>query len=481
MIGELIIKDLSKRNGISILMKTQFLSTLTNKKARTIFFLTLLYLQGVEAGQSFKNCLQYELSDTTAYDNLLKYPFPSGVLDPNHVTGALNVCCNATSCYRDAFSCNSFYFPCGRLGQNVYCGTWLWRVGSKKCWGVVGDGQVTTVSSAGACSSSQTNISFTASLISTQSLVGLSQGYAICGSGDSFSSSCMSLWDKCNWDNNGWNCFSINTNYQYCSVQWQAPWPGSAANNPYPIPFETTTASTITSSTATPTTLPSPTTSSSNDHLVEKIAITVGLVAGISLISGLTYYYCKKKRSRQSTLEDNSLQLEEQTSSHHNDLPPLPFDPKFNFEDNQQTNQRSVVDLNYQPQSSTHTPPLRPVPGLTFNSRTQLINHLKQKLVSHQQLWSDYLDANSLLLNNPQSQVAMRGFYQIQSQLLQFLTISEIELLKQTPLQTTSQFSIPQTENEYFGITENYSEEARHPQGEYFETRNPQGISNYHY
>jgi len=58
-----------------------------------------------------------------------------------------------------------------------------------------------------------------------------------------------------------------------------------------------------------------------------------------------------------------------------------------------------------------------------------LINQLKNKLVDSEQLWNNYLEVNNLLNNNPNSQILMQNFSQIQSQLLQILTISEIGLL----------------------------------------------------
>ena len=45
--------------------------------------------------------------------------------------------------------------------------------------------------------------------------------------------------------------------------------------------------------------------SSNNSHLVEKIAIPVGAVVGTITVGGVTYYLCKKRKSKQSRQVDN--------------------------------------------------------------------------------------------------------------------------------------------------------------------------------
>ena len=276
-------------------MKKQLLSTLTQKKAWALFFLTLLHLKRGEAGQAFKNCLLNRLNDTTSYDILTKQSFPS---DSELKFGfTINICCSKSDCHYENFcSLNElpYYFACARTNQtnqDIVCGTWGTEV---HCTGVIGGEPIKNNFIRKDCPP-PTSISDSIYNISKSALSGLEQGYANCVSEKV---GWCNQWNSCNWDNGGWSCFKVG-----CFIQWPAPWPGPADKNPF-IQSPVATQTAISTHTAT-TIPPSPTTLPEDNHLVEKILIPIGIVIGISLLSGLTYYLWKKRKKQSEDLQSN--------------------------------------------------------------------------------------------------------------------------------------------------------------------------------
>ena len=74
-------------------MKLNLPSTLTQQKAWSLFFLTLLHLKTSEAGQAFKNCLRGGMGDDAAYDALSNYYSSLASIKK----GWTDLCCTGTN------------------------------------------------------------------------------------------------------------------------------------------------------------------------------------------------------------------------------------------------------------------------------------------------------------------------------------------------------------------------------------------------
>jgi hypothetical protein len=91
-------------------MKLNLPSTLTREKMLTIFLLTFLQSNGVEAGRNFMNCLNRASSvSTNPYNNLVNF-----ITTRNLVNGQ-EFCCDN---YHDFSNCRTSFASCDR-GLNV--------------------------------------------------------------------------------------------------------------------------------------------------------------------------------------------------------------------------------------------------------------------------------------------------------------------------------------------------------------------------
>lgn len=437
-------------------MKLNLPTTLTSQKISSLLLLTLLQVKDSEAGNAFKNCLT-AIGDTTSYNNLLSYPFPAGELGetPSY---QLVLCCNGSQCQL-GITCTNF-FVCARVGGKITCRS---RAGS--CVGIIGNEPITTSTTdrqddSYCANSSVSIVTPLTNCLKTDTPDGLEQGYArysvtFCPPSE------HGLWD-CSWDNQGITC----TNIHVCWLQFPFTWPGSADKNPStyiytPTSTQTSIAtSTTTSATLTPTNL-----TETNDNSAEKIWIPVGSsITGTGIIGGLTYYYCKKKRNRKKNnltittnqeAEDNNNLKIETIELKERELPVI--------NEEITTIKAEVQEISEETNElATLTPPSSPLPYrspqqfISIDPKEQLLIQLKNKLVGQEQLWSDYLEVNQLLMANPTSQFITNNFNNLQNQLLQFLTIGEITLLLEN--QNINQVRSPQTE-----YTE-FIEVARSPQ-----------------
>jgi hypothetical protein len=188
----------------------------------------------------------------------------------------------------------------------------------------------------------------------------------------------------------------------------------------------------------------------------------VGTVTGTALISGLTYYYCKKKRTIK---KDNLIIANSQNQEVEDDnLKTEVIETKERLTEDIGISREGVSEISEitTNQLATLTPPSSPLPQrgsqqlINLNHKELLLTQLRNKLFGNEQLWNDYLEVNQLLIANPTSNLILKHFNQIQDELLQFLTIGEITLLLEN--QTINQVRNPQTE--YIQAIE----EVRNPQ-----------------
>jgi len=157
--------------------------------------------------------------------------------------------------------------------------------------------------------------------------------------------------------------------------------------------------------------LPSPTNLPTGDHLIEKIAIPLGSITGVSLTSFLTYYFCKRKKQRKAKLmlENNSLaetnDLETQEIEltkkelttpelNSNFIQPEQNDLSFALSEQ---NDLSLVQSEQKIELAeavpvekliTFTPPTSPVPQTVerISAKQMLLNELKARLIGSEDL-----------------------------------------------------------------------------------------------
>lgn len=268
-------------------MKLNLPSTWTSEKITSLIFLTWLSANQVNAGQAFNNCLiDYNNAyNKSSYNLLLNYPFES----QTNITdgGLLRICCSDIQCSSTPFNlhCKKYVlidFFCNKLSSGIFC-----KFGFG-CGGMVGDTPITTNTTfREGCAYHNVSLATMADYLVTVPLAnftGLEHGYALYIWPRSSS---FPRWDNCGWDNGGWTCafVSMDTDKD-CRLQWPAPWPGSAENNPFPLSVTTSVSSTV-------STTPLP---ENNPQLAEKIAIPIGTAVGVGSASGLAYYFWKKRK-----------------------------------------------------------------------------------------------------------------------------------------------------------------------------------------
>ncbi|WNE40636.1 MAG: hypothetical protein mread185_000093 [Mycoplasmataceae bacterium] len=406
-------------------MKANLPSTWTSQKIGSLLLLSLLHLQEIEAGESFRNCLKHLANDTSSYDLLLKFPFNSNNLINNDEQLELN--CNSSQCTVVDFNKSNFY--CRKFLDKIFCGQY-----PTCCTGIVGNQSITERksvygSNCQVLSENRDKFDLMMNIFNSNKEFNFTQNYALFNGTDSD----YSLRTFCNWDNGGWVCPRFEPRKEYCHMEWPTSWPGPIDKNPAPW-------ITPTSSSSDPTiTNPLPTASPNNNdnHLAEKIVIPIATVSGTSLIAGLTYYYCKKRKNKQSA-SSLSISNNERVEA-----------------ENSKTEDIELVANELAKLTPPHTPDPQRSPQQLNDPKELLLTQLRNRLIGQEQLWNDYLEVNQLLTANPASNLILKNFNQIQNQLLQFLTIGEIALL----LENEASNSVRNPHTEY---TE-FIEEVRNP------------------
>lgn len=432
-------------------MKINLPSIRTNQKIGSLLLLTLLNSKRVEAGQAFKNCLTYVDNDNLFYNSLLSYPWTSNDVINNG--GLIDMCCNKSGqCSPVTIgTCPTKTFYCNKFAQSIFCSRSSAN-GLRTCQGIVGEDNITTNITLGNCLSYNASlhpiIDYFAKLPASQ-FTGIDQNYAVyvCPAG----SPCGGL-DKCAWDNGGWLCSLIINSKSIvnnCYLQWTSPFPNYNLNTP---------SQTITNSIIVPTDPP-------NEHLVEKIVIPIGTVTGTSLIAGLTYYYCKKKRTKKNDLIiANSQNQEAKKNSLKTEFVELKETELEAINENQTISRSKVPEI-----SEAKINQLETLNSSSSNlsQKELLLVQLRNKLLGNEQLWNDYLEANKLLISNPISQFVINNLNNLQNQLLQIFSPTELDLLLENE-NASNQVRNPQTE--YINLIEEVrgSQSTRYGNPQYY-------------
>lgn len=262
-------------------MKIQILSTLAQQKYWQLLLLTSLWIKKIEAGQALKNCLLTEYSDRISYEVMINF-IPS-LMDK----GANYFCCDKAQCIAPTQAtciepnAVGFWWGGRRDSQNNIYSVQVDKQRGPRCYGILGDTPITKNATVDFCYYRNLELAYVANFIASVKpvdMTGINNGYATYFCPNPFCSQNFTF----GWDNGGW---LANTWSYDCNFQWPAPWPGPADKNPFYIPIN-------------------------NNHLVEKIAIPVGVLTGTGALGG-AYYLHKKKKRRQQTLMNDNLKLEE--------------------------------------------------------------------------------------------------------------------------------------------------------------------------
>jgi hypothetical protein len=204
-------------------MKSNLPSTLTSQKMKALFLITLLQKTGVNAGQTFKNCLTGAVPNDNSYDSLLKYSWSNDTAINNGWKSQL--CCtrSLSECSSDTTSCDlnsATKFSCNKLDQEIIC------IGASNnpsktliCGGIVGDESIKAIASLNSTNCPDTSKTF--DYLKSSKTRGLE-----CPKG----SACENY--GCYLDNGGWTCFPnfddiFNLNNTSCYLQF----PSSSPND----------------------------------------------------------------------------------------------------------------------------------------------------------------------------------------------------------------------------------------------------------
>ena len=252
-------------------------TTWTKKKMTSLLLIGWLSVNGVEAGQTFKNCLAYNHYDTV-YNSLLNYPFNSDTIVNSG--GKLQLCCGRSFQCSSATQCNSsnnnfILFACNKINQKITCIGVSVNGTTPICGGIVGDMVINSNYSAGVGACPDINSIANYLTVSDDVNKNTNNGYSFlaCPTG----SPCENF--DCAWDNGGWTCFPDFGNIldnATCYLQFPAPFPGSTASSNTPN-------------------------SSVNNSIsvLPKVIIPVVTTTGVITIGG-AIYYCYKKSKKKS-------------------------------------------------------------------------------------------------------------------------------------------------------------------------------------
>lgn len=399
-------------------------TTWTKKKMASLFLMTWLSVNGVEAGQGFKSCLASH-NDDTSYNGLLNFGFANNV-DINNGK-VLSVCCNSSSqCSSSLWTstCNSgsYKFFCVKVSQLIACGKE--RV---ECNGIIGDALITGNTTVGKCPSGITTID---NYLKTIVPVEIENIYVYWHCLDG--SPCSGL--ECSWDNGGLTCYSYLINElvsNNCYLQWPTPFPKGLDTTTTSLVEKPTTTTQQIVSTVTTNSLPS---DDNNPYLTEKITIPIGTVVGVIAIGGTTYLICKKRKKK------NNSQSKEQLIELKN-LPELPEEEKDNYQQleisahevvpNFPQIQQELLEDNQQLKAEIARLKRESVEREISAKKSEwnnLFNSVKNKLnESNQELLNDLLETQEELLKNTTGEFARKQFEKTKSRLSKQLTSEEIE------------------------------------------------------
>lgn len=247
----------------------------------SLLLFTWLRIDGVKAGQTFKDCLTTH-NDTTSYNNLLNFSFNN----TNAATINLNcnfignfdnyivyVYCNSSQCFIPnncdgeivpAVHPSFTSFACTNISEMVTCDNYA------SCGGIIGEELITKNTTKNSCNISSLNTAINYARSANSTYIHTNDYY-------------------CGWDNGGWTCQNSSNN---CALQWTVSRPA----------FSTTTAG---SSTSTPDNSSIPTADPSvNDYPnnSDLSKILPPIIGGSLIITAATGYCCYKKRKKKVLL-----------------------------------------------------------------------------------------------------------------------------------------------------------------------------------
>ncbi|CAH1756535.1 15478_t:CDS:2 [Entrophospora sp. SA101] len=235
-----------------------------NKKLMKLNLPTTLTINGVEAGEKFKNCI--DSYNNVYYNFLLNFDFANNIdINSGKVLG---VCCDNIKCSPVVFGvacpAGNKGFACNKLNQEIFC----FNIG---CGGIIGNNLITGSTTLGnKCPKDLVTISNYLDTITPQGLAKVAP----------FPKSPVLT------------ITSISTSL---------------------VEIPTTTTQQVTSATAinnspnsiTPTPTPL---SDDNSHLTEKIAIPIGATIGAITVGGITYYLIQKRKNKPLLVSGNTEQ-----------------------------------------------------------------------------------------------------------------------------------------------------------------------------
>ncbi|CAJ0757611.1 2353_t:CDS:2, partial [Entrophospora sp. SA101] len=272
-------------------------TTWTKKKMASLFLMGWLSVNGVEAGNAFKNCLAHKENDTTTYNSLLGFNF---AIHPNitNDNGVLTLCCGGTQCSASSSTCSfaSQKFYCTKIDKDVFCG----RDSLVYCRGFIGDNLIATNAMLGGeCADvSLSAITNHLATVPVSEFEGLEQGYVRYSCSNA---ACANLEAS---DKNP-STFTYIPTTSSSSILTIPTSTSTISLSPYPS-NSSSSSSILTTTSASTTTPPS------DLQLTEKVAIPIGTVVGVVTISGITYYLIRRRRknNNSSTQEQNNSSIE---------------------------------------------------------------------------------------------------------------------------------------------------------------------------